>query len=94
MAKEPASKTEAQAKTTQPTKKSRLIALLSRKSGTTVMHASEQFRWQQHTTRAAITGLRKAGFEIDACKPDGGNTNTYRILNRPNERAVPTTGSQ
>ena len=47
------------------TKKARLIQMLTRKAGADVATISEKLGWQSHTTRAALTGLRKAGFEID-----------------------------
>ena len=54
------------------TKKARLIELLGTKGGVTIAVISEELGWLQHTTRAALTGLRKAGFTISASKPDGG----------------------
>ncbi len=71
----------------KPTKKAQLIALLECKSGATIAAASETFGWQHHTTRAALTGLRKAGFEIESSKPDGGGAGTYRILKSSAEAA-------
>ena len=46
------------------TKQARLVALLSRKSGVTLLKASECLGWQTHTTSAAMTGLRKRGYVI------------------------------
>lgn len=69
------------------TKKAKLIALLERKSGATVAAASETFGWQYHTTRAALTGLRKAGYEIDLIKPENGGAGTYRIMKQHAEAA-------
>lgn len=48
----------------RPTKKAQLIKLLSCKLGTDVATISAKFGWQPHTTRAALSGLRKVGFEI------------------------------
>jgi hypothetical protein len=39
--------------------------------------------WLPHTTRAALTGLRKAGFEITADKSASGKASCYRITARP-----------
>ena len=50
-------------------KKAQLIQLLARKTGADVATISNKLGWQSHTTRAALTGLRKAGFEISAEKP-------------------------
>ncbi|MEQ8928585.1 MAG: DUF3489 domain-containing protein [Silicimonas sp.] len=42
------------------TKKEGLIQLLSHKAGADVATISEKLGWLPHTTRAALTGLRKA----------------------------------
>ena len=45
-------------------KQAKLVAMLSRKSGVTLSKASGILGWQTHTTSAAMTGLRKRGYEI------------------------------
>lgn len=65
------------------TKKARLISLLSRESGADVPSISATFGWLPHTTRAALTGLRKAGFEITSLKPDKGKPLQYHIKPAP-----------
>ncbi len=77
------SKSTTSKKTAKPTKKAQLIALLQRKSGMTIAEASGKFGWQQHTTRAALTGLRKAGYEIELSKPESGGAGTYRATASP-----------
>ena len=71
----------------QKTKKQRLIQLLTRKAGADVATISEKLGWQAHTTRAALTGLRKAGFEIAAEKPGNGKASCYRITAQPADAA-------
>ncbi len=39
------------------------------------------------TTRAALTGLRKAGFEISTEKPGRGKVSCYRITTQPADAA-------
>ena len=63
-----------------PTKKDQLIRMLKTKAGADVATISEKLGWQQHTTRAAFTGLRKAGHEIVSAKSDGGGASKYRIV--------------
>ena len=46
--------------------------MLSGKSGADVATISDKLDWQQHTTRAALTHLRKAGYNIAAEKPADG----------------------
>jgi len=54
--------------------------MLKAKAGADVATMSGKLGWQPHTTRAAMTGLRKAGHDIVAAKPDGGGAATYRIV--------------
>ncbi|WP_320177247.1 DUF3489 domain-containing protein [Roseovarius pacificus] len=65
------------------TKKDRLIRMLSGKDGADTGSISRKLGWQNHTTRAAMSGLRKAGFEIAATKPDAGKPTRYRITAVP-----------
>ncbi len=65
------------------TKRNQLIEMLSADSGTDVATISKKLGWQAHTTRAALTGLRKAGYGIAANKPDGGKPSRYRITAEP-----------
>ena len=61
-------------------KKDRLIGMLSRDAGTTIAEISAALDWQPHTTRAAITGLRKAGHKVETAKPEDGDSGLiYRI---------------
>ena len=71
-------KTEAPART--ESKKDRLISMLRRDGGTTIAEISASLGWQPHTTRAAITGLRKSGHEVETIKSaDGTSGLIYRI---------------
>lgn len=77
-------KTTSKASTTpHVTKKDQLIKLLSAKAGADVNAISAKLGWQQHTTRAALTGLRKAGFEVVGEKPAKGGPSKYCILSAP-----------
>ena len=71
---------EAPAKTT---KKAKLIALLRRKSGADVPSLSADLGWLPHTTRAALSGLRKAGYEITSVKTGSGKPTRYQIIGLP-----------
>jgi len=50
-------------------KKDQLIKLLGAKSGADIKSLSERLGWPQHTPRAAMSGLRKAGYEVTGEKP-------------------------
>lgn len=65
------------------TKKSQLIKMLSARAGADIATISGKLGWQTHTTRAAITGLRKAGYEITVEKTEGGKPTRYRIIAEP-----------
>ena len=65
------------------TKKQQLIRILSGKSGAEVATISDKLGWQQHTTRAALTHLRKAGYEVAVERPGDGKRARYRITGTP-----------
>ena len=68
------------------TKKDQLIKLLGTKSGADIKSLSEKLGWQQHTTRAAMSGLRKAGYEVAGEKTAKGGMSKFRILSAPAEQ--------
>jgi hypothetical protein len=59
-------------------KLARIIDLLQRSEGATVLHLMEATGWLPHTTRAALTGLRKRGYAVVRERIDEGNS-IYRI---------------
>jgi hypothetical protein len=61
-------------------KKAKMIAMLSRKSGADVPNLSSTLGWLPHTTRAALSGLRKAGYEITSIKAGNGKPMRYQII--------------
>lgn len=52
-------------------KTSRVLALLQRQNGASLEELVAETGWQPHTTRAALTGLRKKGQNISSDKVDG-----------------------
>jgi chromosome segregation and condensation protein ScpB len=60
------------------TKKAQLLDLLTTDEGVTIEQLAKTFSWQAHTVRAALTGLRKTGYEIERSAGDG--TSRYRIV--------------
>ncbi|MDA8587226.1 DUF3489 domain-containing protein [Rhodobacteraceae bacterium] len=75
---------------TRTTKKAILIKLLSTKNGSDIASLSDKLGWQQHTTRAVISGLRKAGYEVSNQKPTNGGPSKYRILSASNSPTTQT----
>ena len=62
-------------------KKSQMIDMLSGVGGSTISEISSALGWQPHTTRAAITGLRKSGYKVKTAKQVGGRSSLmYRIV--------------
>jgi hypothetical protein len=62
----------------QGSKLAEVIALLSRKQGVGVEELSSATGWLPHTTRAALTGLRKRGYAIGRVTSEQGGS-LYRI---------------
>lgn len=60
------------------TKRNQLAALLLRDEGATLDQMISAMGWLPHTTRAALTGLKKLGYAIDSDKIDG--VRTYRAV--------------
>jgi hypothetical protein len=75
----PAGKTQTVARAQKPkapTKQQQLAALIVRDEGATLDQMIAVTGWLPHTTRAALTGLKKKGYAINSDKVDG--VRTYR----------------
>ena len=59
------------------TKAALVLALLQREDGATLPELIAATGWLPHTTRAALTGLRKKGHAVDKAKRDG--VTCYRV---------------
>lgn len=68
------------------TKRQQLIQILSSKTGKDVPAIGRKLGWQPHTVRAALTGLRKAGFVIDLEQGADGKPGRYRIACAPDAK--------
>ena len=55
----------------EPSKTGKVLSLLKRTEGATLDELVEATGWLPHTTRAALTGLRKKGHAIQRTKVDG-----------------------
>ncbi len=60
-----------------PTKAEQLVTMLKKPEGISIEELSNSFGWLQHTTRAALTGLRKKGHPVTRSKQ--GSVTVYRI---------------
>ena len=70
------------------TKKTQLINLLSKNTGCDIAGISKRFGWLPHTTRAALSRLRKAGYEISSEQTGKGKTSKYRITGSSMEQSA------
>ena len=61
-----------------PTKQQQLAALVVRDEGATLDQMIAATGWLPHTTRAALTGLKKKGYVISSDKVEG--VRTYRAV--------------
>ena len=62
-------------------KQALLVNMLSRADGATIEELMAATQWLAHTVRAALTGLRKRGYELDRQRSD--SVTRYRITQRP-----------
>ena len=60
------------------TKQALIAGLLAREQGATLDELIAATGWLPHTTRAALTGLRRKGFALDKSSRENGKT-AYRI---------------
>jgi len=65
----------------RPTKTAAVIALLDRPEGASLADLIAATGWLPHTTRAALTGLRKKGHAVTSEKVDGARR--YRLFGTP-----------
>ncbi|MGZ3234539.1 MAG: DUF3489 domain-containing protein [Croceibacterium sp.] len=69
--------TQAKAEPKRTNKIDKVIALLKREQGATLDEMVKTTSWLPHTTRAALTGLKKKGHTIERDKRD--DLTCYRI---------------
>ena len=60
------------------TKTSTILRLLRRSSGASIDQLQKVTDWQPHSVRAALTGLRKKGHDVERAKNAKGIT-VYRV---------------
>jgi hypothetical protein len=64
-----------------------VIVLLSREQGAGIEDLTAATGWLPHTTRAALTGLRKRGYVLARDRREGADK-VYRILSEPHAQAA------
>ena len=89
----PQCKTPPVSRAKRETKKDQLIRMLGSASGADVATISKRLGWQTHTTRAALTGLRKTGYEVASEKSGQGKPARYLIVTAPASAAPAATAA-
>ena len=56
-----------------------VLATLSTEAGATVGELSAATGWMEHTTRAALTGLRQRGYTLNLTRHERDGASVYRI---------------
>lgn len=74
---------------TPVTKREQMIRMLRAPKGAGVDAISKKLCWQAHTIRAALSRLRKAGYEIRREQLSKGKAARYRIISTPNSEGPP-----
>ena len=69
-------------------KQDQLVALLSKPNGVRVSVISERLGWQAHSVRAAISGLRKRGYEVVTSKSPKTGEMVYAISTNSKDNAT------
>jgi hypothetical protein len=64
-----------------------VVALLSRSGGASLAELTTATGWLAHTTRAALTGLRKRGNIVALDRSDRAGGSVYRIAAKPGDSA-------
>ena len=63
-----------------PTKQAAILSLLRRAKGASIAELTSAIGWQAHSVRAALTGLRKRGHDIERSVESGASR--YRIIEK------------
>ena len=69
----------------RPTKRNRLVRLLKASAGREIAALSRELGWQPHTTRAALTRLKRSGYAIEKLPRQKNGASRYRIAGEPPE---------
>ncbi len=64
----------------RPTKQAAILNLLRRAKGASIGDLTSAIGWQAHSVRAALTGLRKRGHDIERSVESGASR--YRIIEK------------
>ena len=66
----------------------RILEMLAADAGATIVELTEATGWLEHSTRAALTGLRHRGYELTLTRNERDGASVYRIAARGEEAAA------
>jgi hypothetical protein len=66
-------------------KRALILSMLLRKGGASIADLVSATGWLSHTTRAALTGLRKRGYALERSRPEEGKPFVYRVVQHPGQ---------
>jgi hypothetical protein len=69
-------------------KRTLIVGLMQRAQGATIQDLIAATGWLPHTTRAALSGLRKEGIAIERSPADRGRGSNYRVVSKQAEKAA------
>ena len=72
----------------RPTKRTLILGLMERDGGATLDDLIAATGWLPHTTRAALTGLRKSGFAVERGRDEASGPSVSRITPAPAAEAA------
>ena len=75
------------------TKQDQLVSLLSKPNGARISTITQKLRWQAHTARAAVSGLRKQGHEVATSKSAKTGELIYTIDAKAREDEAASAGA-
>jgi predicted ArsR family transcriptional regulator len=79
MAREPKPEEANKARSKQESKTSLVLGMLQRQEGATIDQLAVATGWLPHTTRSALTGLKKKGHAVTSDKVEGQGR-IYRVV--------------
>ena len=75
------------------TKREQLVTLLSKPNGARISTITQKLKWQAHTVRAAISGLRKQDHEVVTSKSRKTGELVYTINAKPEGEEAAAAGA-
>ena len=69
-------------------KQALILSMLQKRGGASIADLVSATGWLPHTTRAALTGLRKRGYGLERSRSEEGKPSVYRVVPQPAQSPV------